>query len=124
MKIKLMYCAFVAVIALLFTAGISLAHEVTISNLAKLGNGPQIEPGTYRVEVLKNQESPEVIFYEGEDEVIRTQVKLVTEPTKARQTAVYYNNLDSGRIITQIHVEGWKERLMFEQPAQEPARSE
>ncbi len=124
MKAKLVYCAFVTLIALLFSPGIAAAHEVTIDNHAKLGNGPEIQPGKYRVELLKNQDSSEVVFYRGNDEVVRTQATVVMEPKKASQTAVYYSNLDSGRMITQINVAGWKERLVFEQPSQEQARPE
>ena len=39
---------------------IAAAHEVSIGERARVGNGPELQPGTYRVEVVKNQDSAEV----------------------------------------------------------------
>lgn len=61
-----------------------LFQEVTIVNLAKLGKGPQLVPGRYKVEVIKNQDSSEVAFYKGKHLVARVPATFTGETTKPR----------------------------------------
>ena len=125
MRHRLMYCGTSAFLALLFAAGHSVAHEIAITEASRLGNGPAIEPGTYRVELIKNQDSSDAVFYRGhDDEVARTPVTLVAEDSKSRQTEVYSRTIDGGRVITQIRLQGSKEKLVFEQLPDEPSESE
>ena len=119
MKHKLQYCGFVAFMFLLFAASTSLAHEVKIAGAARLGNGPIIEPGTYRIEVIKNQDSSDAVFYHNDNEVARAPVTLVSEPAKARRTEVRSEVRDDGRVITQIRLQGSKEALVFEEAPEE-----
>ena len=84
MKHKLECCGFVAFMLLLFAANTSFAHEVRIAGAARLGNGANIEGGTYRIEVIKNQDSSDAVFYHYGDEVARVPVTLVSEPAKVR----------------------------------------
>jgi hypothetical protein len=113
MNYRMMYRGLVTFIIVLVAAGLALAHEVTISYQAKLGNGPALQPGTYRLEVVKNQGASEAAFYQGKELVIRVPVTLVVESKKTPQTEVHYETLESGRVINQIRVEGWRERLVF-----------
>src|SRR6516225_467149 len=115
MKYKLVSCGFVAFMLLLLAASASFAHDVSIAGAARLGNGPIIDAGTYRIELVKNQDSSEAVFYHGNDEVARVPVTLVSEPSKARRTEVWSNVQDEGRVITQIRLQGSKEALFFEQ---------
>jgi len=125
MKHKLMYCGIAASLVLLFAAGSSVAHEITISTTARLGNGPTIEAGKYRVELIKNQDSSDAVFYRGhDDEVARTPVTLVAEPFKSARTEVHSQEVDGGRVITQIRLQGSKETLVFLQTPDEPSQSE
>lgn len=110
---KMKYWILATVCTLVF-ASIAAAHEVTINYQAKIGTGPELQPGTYRIEVAKDQASPEVLFYKDRELVLRTPVTLAPETEKSRQTEVHCENRDEGRVITQIRVEGWKERLVFE----------
>ena len=119
MKTKLVYCGFAAFMLLLFAATTSLAHEVRISGAARLGNGPIIEGGTYRIEVIKNQDSSDAVFYHHDGEVARVPVTLVSEPAKADRTEVHSELRDDGRVITQIRLEGSKEALVFEEVEEE-----
>jgi hypothetical protein len=64
------------------------------------------------------------VFYSGHDEVARTPVTLVAEDSKSRQTEVYSRTIDGGRVITQIRLQGSKEKLVFEQLPDEPSESE
>lgn len=113
MRNKLMYLGFATCLLLLFVASSAVAHEVTIGATATLGSGPTIDAGTYQVEVIKNQDSSDAVFYSGHDEVARAPVTLVAEPSKSRQTEVYSQVTDGNRVITQIRLQGSKEKLVF-----------
>ena len=123
MKTKIVYCGFAAFMLLLFAASTSLAHEVNIGGAARLGNGSSIEAGTYRIEVIKNQDSSDAVFYHDNEEVARAPVTLVNETSKARQTEVWSELRDDGRVITQIRLHGSKEALVFE-PVEEDFEEE
>ena len=115
MKYKLVSCGFVAFMLLLLAASASFAHDVSIAGAARLGNGPIIDSGTYRIELVKNQDSSEAVFYQGNDQVARVPVTVVSEPSKAKRTEVHSELRDDGRVITQIRLQGSKEALFFEQ---------
>ena len=90
------------------------AREVIITDHAKLGNGPRLEPGAYRIEIVKDQAPPEVLFYKGGDLVLRNPVTLAEETGKSRHTEVHCENRDGGPVITWIRVQGWRESLVFD----------
>jgi len=94
---------------------IAAAHEVRVTDPAKVGPGSELQPGTYRVEVVKNQDSSEVHFYKGGDLWLRVPVTLATEKAKAQNTEVHYSQLNGGKVITRIRLEGSKESLIFNQ---------
>jgi hypothetical protein len=54
-----------AAVCMFVFVSIAAAHEVRISDPAKVGPSSELQPGTYRVEVVKNQDSSEVHFYKG-----------------------------------------------------------
>ncbi len=124
MEHKVIYHTLAAVVFVLVSASLTLAHEVNIDYRARLGNGPELQPGTYRLEVVKNQDTSEAVFYKGRDLVIRVPITIAAESDKCRQTEVHYELLDSGRVINQIRVAGWKEKLVFRERAQAPAVAE
>lgn len=101
-------------------AALSLAHDVSINDRARLGNGPELQSGTYRLELVKNQNGSECLFYKGGDMVVRVPTTVVMESKKSPQTSVHAEVRDSGRVITQIRIAGWRETLLFEPPAQRP----
>jgi hypothetical protein len=100
-------------IAILFLATVAMAKEISIHYPAKLGNGPELQPGTYKIELVKNQTSPEVLFYKGRELVARTPAKVEEQPRKADQTQVFYDIKDKDRVITELRISGWKERVVF-----------
>lgn len=108
--------AAMAAVFLLVAAGLAWPHEVTITYQAKLGDGRELQPGTYRLEVVRNQDATEVAFYQGRNLVIKIPAKLVAESEKCRQTEVHYELLENGRVINQIRVAGWKDSLVFREP--------
>jgi hypothetical protein len=89
------------------------AHEVTITNESKLGSGSVLKPDTYRLEVVKNQDASEALFYKGSNLVLRTPVTLAEEADKSKLTEVHFEGVDAERVITRIRVRGWKESLIF-----------
>jgi hypothetical protein len=92
---------------------IAAAHEVRISPLAKVGNGPELQAGTYRVEVVKNQDSVEVHFYQEGEVVATAPAVLAKEAAKSNFTKVYSEKVDGGQMITKIWLQGSKESLVF-----------
>ena len=53
---KMGYRILSTLVCTLVFVSIAAAHEVNITYRAKVGTGHQLDPGTYRVEVVKNQE--------------------------------------------------------------------
>ncbi len=100
------------------SAAITLAKNVQVSDPARLGNGPELQPGTYRIELINNQDGSECLFYKGRNLVVRVPTKVIQEAQKSPHTALHSEIIDNGRVITQIRVEGWKEALLFERPAE------
>jgi hypothetical protein len=100
-------------VLMVFAACLASAHEVTITSQSKLGSGPMLKPDTYRLELVKNSDSSEVLFYKGAKLVLRTPVSLAEETVKPKMTEVHCEDLDAKRVITRIRVQGWKESLVF-----------
>jgi hypothetical protein len=124
MRHNLMYCGIAALLVLLLAGGSSVAHEITVRGSSRLGKGPTLEAGTYRIELIKHQDSSDAVFYSGRDEVARAQVTLVAEPSKSSQTEVHSHVVDGSRVVTQIRLQGSKEKLVFDQAPDEPSKSE
>ncbi len=104
--------------ALAFTlalACLASSHELIISDQAKLGNGPMLEPGTCRVEVVKKQDSAEVRFFQGGDLVVTAPATLTKEEVKCNNTEVHSEEVNGGQVITKIRLQGSKESLVFKQ---------
>ena len=100
------------VCALVFVA-IAAAHEVRIPERAKVGNGPELQAGTYHVEVVKNQDSAEVRFFQDGDLVATASATLTKEGRKCESTEVHSEKVEGGWVVTKIWLEGWKESLVF-----------
>ena len=98
-------------------AAIGAAHEVTITDRTKLRNGSELKPGEYQVKVVKNQDTCEVLFYNSGDLSLRAPATLAVEPKKASQTQIHYEEIDGGKVITRIDLEGSKEALVFNSDA-------
>jgi hypothetical protein len=101
-------CAFVFV-------SIAMAHEITIGQQAKIGKGQILEPGTYRIEVEKNQDSAEVRFLQGGELVVTARATLTKEAVKCNNTEIHSEEVDGTRVITKIWLRGWRESLVFKQ---------
>ncbi|MBI4165834.1 MAG: hypothetical protein HY508_08885 [Acidobacteria bacterium] len=117
---KVLTTAFAVTAACLVFSGLAFAkaREIQLAYPAKLANGPEIQPGSYKVDVLNNQPTPEVVFYRGKEVVARTPAKLVELPRKSDQTQIHSKMEGDSRLITEIRLEGWKEKLLFDEPTQ------
>jgi hypothetical protein len=92
---------------------IAAAHEVTLMDRSKIGNGPELQPGTYKVEVVNNQDSAEVRFFQRGNLVVTAPATLTSEAMKCRNTEVHSEEVDGGQVITKIWLEGSEESLVF-----------
>jgi len=124
MSYKLLYRVLATAVFVLVTAGLSLAHDVKINYQTKLGNGPELQPGTYRLELVKNSDATEAAFYQGKVLVASVPVTVEMQSQKSPHTAVHYETLDSGRVINKIRVTGWRESLIFRERTATPATME
>jgi hypothetical protein len=108
-----------AMITLLFATGLAFAKtkDVTLDRTAKLADGPQLTAGSYKVDVLNTQNRPEVVFYQGKDVVAKVRAKLIETPMKAEYTEVTYNTAMHPQVLTEIQLSGWKDKLVFANPA-------
>ncbi len=113
MSKRMGYRILATLLSTLAFVSIAMAQEVTIMDRAKVGNGPALQPGRYQVEVVKNQDSSEVLFYKGGDLWLRAPVTLAQETKKAKHTEIHYQELDDGMVITKIRLQGSKESLVF-----------
>jgi hypothetical protein len=98
---------------------IAPAHEITIGQLAKIGNGQTLEPGKYRVEVEKNQDSAEVLFFQGGDLVVTVPATLTKEAVKCNNTEIHSEEVGGTRVITKMWLRGRKESLVFKRGTSE-----
>jgi hypothetical protein len=73
-------------LCMLIFVSIVAAQEVSIMFQAKVGNGPALQPGMYRVEVVKNQDSAKVRFFKGGDLVLHAPATLTKESAESHLT--------------------------------------
>jgi hypothetical protein len=88
-------------------------HEGRISPLANIGNAPELQAGTYRVSVVKNQDSAEVGFYQEGDVLATAPAALAREATKRNSTEVHSQKVHGECVIIKICVQGSNESLVF-----------
>jgi hypothetical protein len=112
---RITYRALSGLVCGLVFVSIAAAHEVRISEPAKIGKGQILEPGTYRIEVEKNQDSAEVRFLQGGELVVAVPATLTKEGVKCNNTEIHSEEVDGTRVITKIWLRGWKESLVFKQ---------
>jgi hypothetical protein len=105
----------VTLICTLVFVSIAAAHEVNITEQVKIGDGSQLQAGTYRVEVTKDKDPAEVRFYRDGDLVLQASATISTEAEKYANTEILSEQVDNGRAITEIRLKGSKERLIFKQ---------
>jgi hypothetical protein len=118
-----------AAIALLLAAPIASAklfefshsnHKSATVNFlyaAKIGNGPEIQPGNYKITLMDDSTSPKVGFYQNGKLVAETSARLVSEPNKSQQTEIYYNTQgQDSHVVTEVEVSGWTQKVVFSNP--------
>src|SRR5208282_6350653 len=110
---KMGYQILSALVCTLVFVSVAAAHEVRIPERAKVGNGPELQAGTYRVEVVKNQDSAEVRFFQDGDLVATAPATLTKETRKCDNTEIHSEQVDGGWVITKIWLDGSKESLVF-----------
>jgi hypothetical protein len=111
-----------AMAACLLFAGMIFAKGTTVSidQPARLANGPTLQPGSYKVEVMTGGPTSEVIFYKGKEIVAKAPAKLVEHPTSVSATQIHYSQRDNDRIITEMRLQGRRDRLVFEEAGETP----
>jgi hypothetical protein len=114
----------VAVTASLLTAGTALARSAEKSSRPKSGQidviypskiaaGPELQPGTYTVELGEHASSPEIMFYQNGKLVGQAPAQLVDNGKKTSETEVDYDTAGNERVITEIRLRGWTQKVVF-----------
>ena len=103
------------VLAVLTAASMAFARtsNIDISEAYKLGNGPTIKAGWYKVKVLDSQTKPEAVFYKNGKEVAEVPVQLINTPKKYAQTEVLSNTEGSQHVMTELRFRGWREKVLL-----------
>jgi len=70
MSKRTVYQVLFSLVCTLVFVSVASAHQITIGERMRIGNGPEVQAGTYRVEVAKNQDAAEVSFFQGGDLVV------------------------------------------------------
>jgi len=126
MKRHVLTSLVVAAVALLLAAPIASAKLFDFSHsnhksanvnflyAAKLGNGPEIQPGNYKMTLMDDSSSPKVGFYKDGKLVAETSAKLVSEPKKSQETEIYYNDqVKTNPVVTELEISGWTQKVVF-----------
>jgi hypothetical protein len=87
--------------------------NVNLIHTSRIGNGPELKAGTYKVELAKNASSPEVMFYQNGKLTGKARPHLVSEAKKIDQTEIQYNTAGNQHVVTEIDVRGWRQELKF-----------
>lgn len=103
------------VVSLLF-CGVTFArsHSVNVLYSARIGSQLRLAPGNYNLVINNHSQKPEAAFYKDGKLIGTAPVKLVSEARKISQTEIEYGSLSgSFRPITQIEINGWRDKLVF-----------
>jgi len=89
--------------------------SATINILAstQVPNGPTLAPGTYKVKVLSESGTPQVVFYKGGTLVGQAAASLVDKGRKSEETAAHFDSANGNKVLTQIDVSGWSKSIEF-----------
>ena len=134
-KRNLQQTALTFAVAFLFASGLAFAKlpkwaksagnagEISLASSAKLANGPELKAGTYKVEVLSNSNSPDVVFYKNGKVVARTAAQLVDADKKNEASYVVATKQSDGSdVIAEIGFRGRQQKIILQQNA-EPTES-
>lgn len=104
----------VTVAVLFLTAlGFAKSNQVDIIYRARVGQSV-LKPGTYKVDVINDPQSPQVQFYLNGNQVAEVPAKLINEAKKNPQTEVFYSTVGkNAHVLTEIRLNGWNENIMF-----------
>ncbi|MGH9357179.1 MAG: hypothetical protein ACRD10_13710 [Terriglobia bacterium] len=105
-----------AIVASLLLCGMTFAKSSNVNFLyrAQVGSHLTLAPGAYKVVVNNRPQATEASFYKDGQLAGKVPVRLVSEGQKISRTEIYYG-APSGqsRPVTEIEINGWKNKLVF-----------
>jgi hypothetical protein len=109
-----------AATAVLLVAGLGLAKSgtktVDILNRVQIA-GRTLKPGMYQVQLNTAMATPTLKFYQHNQEIAQTPVKLVSSQGRNQQTEVRYNTANNQDVITEIDFSGARQRILLQNPS-------
>lgn len=115
---------FALLTAILFSVSVGFARSsgsaraphktihLDVPQAARLGNGPELNAGSYRVTITESA-SPKVEFYQQGKLIVETPAKLVAENRKSSQTDISYDQEGKTQVITEMDISGWNQKVIF-----------
>jgi hypothetical protein len=112
---------FASIASLALAASIASAKShnksttIEIVQSAQVPNGPTLQPGTYKVTVLGDSDTPLVGFYQDGKLVGQAAAQLVEQGQKSPNTEARTDNSGGSSVLTEIDVNGWTKKIEFAQ---------
>ncbi len=85
--------------------------DLEITRATRVGSGPELQPGSYKVSLVNSPGSPEVAFYRNGKLIAQAPVKLVDEVKKNQQTEIE-SNTETHELV-QMRLKGWNQTFVF-----------
>jgi hypothetical protein len=113
-----------SIVSLAFVASIASAKwghsseksaSIEITQSAQVPNGPALQAGTYKVELLSDSATPQVGFYQDGKLVGQAAAQVVDQNQKSPDTEVHLNTAAGNAVITEIDFSGWTKKIEFGQ---------
>jgi hypothetical protein len=109
-------------VILLFTAGLALSKTniksvgVTLTAVTVMPDGTQLQPGTYRMELLSDSSSAQVAFYKNDKLVCKCPVKLESAMEKVPANRMLFEVGNGTHVLRTLEIPGWSQMLVFGGP--------
>ena len=113
---RFVLCVLGASMAITLSAGMAAAKSSTVhfDRPTRLGSGPTINAGSYRIVLMNQSSDTEVAFYQGGKQVAEVPAKLVSLPKKNSETDVIYDQSQKdSSVVTEIDLDGWNQKIVF-----------
>ena len=91
--------------------------SIEIAQTAQVPNGPTLQPGIYKLELLGDSASSQVGFYQNGKLVGQAVAQVVDQNEKSSATEVHIDSTAGTATLTEIDVSGWTKKIEFGQAA-------
>lgn len=95
----------------------NLTANVTLSVATTMPDGAVLQPGTYKMTLLSDQQEPKVEFYKNGKLICKCPVKLEALELKPDYTRLEYtSDANEAHFLNSVAVDGWTQKVIFGNP--------